>query len=122
MRNSASALALQLCLDFDQPIKPVPEPPTTSVVPTDLFDVTAKPPAALPVDFSFAGGRVLAPSWKGRAHDNIEAIRLLNLPYGETWTRWTEAIMRSIWRRLSSSFRGRRGSWLKRLAWRYSGI
>lgn len=79
MRNSASALALQLCLDFDQPIKPVPEPPKTSVVPTDLFDVTAKPPAALPVDFSFAGGRVLAPSWKGRAHDNIEAIRLLNL-------------------------------------------
>lgn len=79
MRNSASALTLQLCLDFDQPIKPAPEPPKASLVLTDLFDVTAKPPAAPPVDFSYAGGRTLAPSWKGRAHDNIEAIRLLNL-------------------------------------------
>jgi len=79
MRNSASALALQLCLDFDQPIKPSPEPPKTSPIASDLFEVKAKPPHVLPVDFSFAGGRTLAPSWKGRAHDNIEAIRLLNL-------------------------------------------
>jgi SAM-dependent methyltransferase len=31
------------------------------------------------LDFSFAGARTLSPSWKGRAQDNIEAIRHLNL-------------------------------------------
>lgn len=79
MRNSASALALQLCLDFDQPIKPALEPPKTSTLASDLFEVTAKPPPAPAIDFSFAAGRLLAPSWKARAQDNIEAIRLLNL-------------------------------------------
>lgn len=79
MRNSASALALQLCLDFDQPIRPAAKPPKSASIPTDLFDVAAKPPSAPPVDFSFAGGRLLAHSWKARAEDNIEAIRLLNL-------------------------------------------
>ena len=79
MRNSASALALQLCLDFDQPIRPAAEPPKSALIPADLFDVPAPPPSAPSVDFSFAGGRSLAPSWKARAQDNIEAIRLLNL-------------------------------------------
>ncbi|MGI9376020.1 MAG: helicase-related protein [Tsuneonella suprasediminis] len=82
MRNSASALALQLCLDFDQPVAPA-ETVTPSIEQPTLFTVavvdTATPSRHAPVDFSFAAGRTLAPSWKGRAQDNIEAIRLLNL-------------------------------------------
>jgi N12 class adenine-specific DNA methylase len=82
MRNSASALALQLCLDFDQPLAPARTVPPPIEQPT-LFSVavgdTAPPSHQASIDFSFAGGRTLAPSWKGRAHDNIEAIRLLNM-------------------------------------------
>ncbi|HUD29562.1 MAG TPA: hypothetical protein VMQ93_11870, partial [Novosphingobium sp.] len=92
MRNSASALALQLCLDFDQPVRP-PDPapavaPDAAIIsqhcePT-LFslapaEVLAGQPPVEPIDFSFAAGRMLASSWKGRAQDNVEAIRLLNL-------------------------------------------
>lgn len=83
MRNSASALALQLCLDFDQIVAPAAgkiasanretSPPVAT-----LFDLPDTSPLA-PIDFSFAAGRILAHSWKGRAHDNIEAIGLLNL-------------------------------------------
>ncbi|MBV2149926.1 lactate dehydrogenase [Sphingobium sp. AS12] len=83
MRNSASALALQLCLDFDQPAAPV-EPRSSSnspelplLPPPTIVDPT--PASAELVDFCFAAGRNLASSWKERAHDNIEAIRLLNL-------------------------------------------
>ena len=82
MRNSASALALQLCLDFDQPIAPaktvlppIEQPTLFSVAVVD----TAGPSHPASIDFSFAGGRTLAASWKGRAQDNIEAIRLLNM-------------------------------------------
>ena len=69
MRNSASALALQLCLDFDQPARPPDPAPDAAIVsqlcePT-LFslapaEVLADPPPAEPIDFSFAAGRVLA--------------------------------------------------------------
>lgn len=82
MRNSASALTLQLCLDFDQPVR-APEPrrrsdsPELPLAPPPPIVVTSARPACL-VDFSFTAGRTLASSWKGRAHDNIEAIRLLN--------------------------------------------
>jgi hypothetical protein len=82
MRNSASALALQLCLDFDQliaPAKPViPVAPQPTLFTTTIVDA-AQPPREAPVDFSFAAGRTLARSWKDRARDNVEAIRLLNL-------------------------------------------
>lgn len=82
MRNSASALTLQLCLDFDQPVAPAK--PVASIAPEAPLFTTADADAAqssrdAPVDFSFARGRTLAPSWKGRAQDNVEAIRLLNL-------------------------------------------
>ncbi|KAJ8138772.1 hypothetical protein OY671_008015, partial [Metschnikowia pulcherrima] len=82
MRNSASASALQSCLDFDQPIAPaktvlppIEQPTLFSVAVVD----TAGPSHPASIDFSFAGGRTSAASWKGRAQDNIEAIRLLNM-------------------------------------------
>jgi len=83
MRNSASALALQLSLDFDQ----APAPPARAVAPIiqepTFFSATvldtAGPARDARRDFSFATGRTLASSWKGRAHDNVAAIRLLNL-------------------------------------------
>lgn len=83
MRNSASALALQLCLDFDQPAAParVQSAPDTLELPL-LSPKTVLAATSAPldlVDFSFVMGRTLAPSWRGRAHDNLEAIRLLNL-------------------------------------------
>ncbi|MGD9811022.1 MAG: helicase-related protein [Sphingobium sp.] len=82
MRNSASALALQLSLDFDQPVAPIGTGITSKMEELPLFPPKPAEPAGIsPVcrqDFSFVAGRVLAPSWKGRARDNIEAIRLLN--------------------------------------------
>ena len=42
-----------------------------------IIDTSAPPPADL-IDFSFAAGRHLSLSWKGRARDNVEAIKLLN--------------------------------------------
>lgn len=84
MRNSASALALQLCLDFDQIIASAVEaiardPDGTAPLASTLIGaVTAASPDG-PADYSLATGRSLAPTWKGRASDNIEAIRLLNL-------------------------------------------
>jgi N12 class adenine-specific DNA methylase len=84
MRNSASALALQLSLDFDQLVAPADEavasvtreaiPPASKVI-----DFTIDTSPVEPIDFSLAAARMLAPSWKGRAHDNVEAIKLLNL-------------------------------------------
>jgi len=82
MRNSASALALQLCLDFHQPLAPVEVRSSPDTLELPLLSpqtmVIASPPPVDLVDFSFAAGRNLAPSWKSRAHDNVEAIRLLN--------------------------------------------
>lgn len=84
MRNSASALALQLSLDFDLIVASAGE-----AIARDSGQPTLAAPTALdfigrasPVpsfDFSFAAARTLAPSWKGRARDNVEAIKLLNL-------------------------------------------
>lgn len=83
MRNSASALALQLCLDFDEIVAAVGETIARDAEePRALApDVpgASNPPPRGSADFSFAAGRTLAPSWKARAHDNIEAIALLNL-------------------------------------------
>lgn len=75
--TARGAPPLQLALDFDQLIAP-------AVVATIVAPIPASGPAdanllARPTDFSFAGARQFAPTWKARAHDNIEAIRLLNL-------------------------------------------
>jgi N12 class adenine-specific DNA methylase len=89
MRNSASALALQLSLDFDQIVaslvEPAPSdrPETPHPRPNGVYNTTAVPPHIdaprdTPGDFRYPAGRTLAPTWKARAHDNIEAIRLLN--------------------------------------------
>ena len=82
MRNSASALALQLCLDFDQPVAPAkpaaPVDPEPTLFSATIVD-TARPPVEAAIDFSLSAGRTLASSWKERARDNVEAIRLLNL-------------------------------------------
>jgi N12 class adenine-specific DNA methylase len=83
MRNSASALALQLSLDFDAIVASVIN--TCAADPADPgFAVSrtcdnGKASSIGPVDFSLAAGRSLASSWKDRARDNIEAIRLLKL-------------------------------------------
>ncbi|MCK9549522.1 lactate dehydrogenase [Aquamicrobium sp.] len=84
MRNSASALAHQLAFDFTQEIiSPDKADDSDTGEPTFFAAIAIAPasdaPLAAPIDFSFAAGRILASSWKGRAHDNIEAIRLLNL-------------------------------------------
>jgi N12 class adenine-specific DNA methylase len=84
MRNGASALALQLSLDFDQIIASAGEAiacATREATPlaTNGSDLAggARPVATL--DFSLRAGRNLASSWKGRAQDNVEAIKLLNV-------------------------------------------
>lgn len=83
MPNSASALALQMSLDFDQIVahaigamdgKSVP-PPLAGLPSGQL--VPASRPKLL--DFSLAGEHGLAPTWLERACDNVEAIRLLTL-------------------------------------------
>ncbi|RIA46437.1 hypothetical protein DFR49_0979 [Hephaestia caeni] len=84
MRNSASALALQLSLDFDDIVASVvnasaPEHKETTLLAQEVLDLSAEASSVAAVDFSLSAGRTLAPSWKGRAHDNVEAIRLLNL-------------------------------------------
>lgn len=83
MRNSASALALQLSLDFDEIVASIvnidtSDAPVAAPVAAEMTGTAVRLPAASS-DFSLAAGRSLAPSWKGRAHDNIEAIKLLNL-------------------------------------------
>lgn len=55
-------------------IASVAAPAATAIEPRPTLP---SPPAA--TDFSFADGRRLSLSWKGRANDNVEAIRLLNL-------------------------------------------
>lgn len=87
MRNSASALALQMSLDFDQIVAlavgtVAEDNGTEAVLPFAGEPDAVSAPAEL-ADFSFASGRSLAPTWTGRARDNIEAIRLLNLIDGE---------------------------------------
>ena len=63
MRNSASALALQLCLDFDQPVRPPDPAPdaagVSQVCEPTLFSLAPSEVLA-PSDFSFAAGRMLA--------------------------------------------------------------
>ena len=71
----------QLSLDFDQLFAPIV---VASVPFSDcMVDAAADEPDSVPLpqalDFSLAAGRRLSPSWKGRAQDNVEAIRLLNL-------------------------------------------
>ncbi len=74
---------LQLSLDFDQLLAPAlvvslaGGDRTLGNAPNASAAALSPPPQ--PVDFSPAPGRALALSWKGRAHDNVEAIRLLNL-------------------------------------------
>lgn len=74
---------LQLALDFDELFAPVAAPTPASTGGPHGFD----PPAStegrlgepqLPVDFSLVAGRALSRSWRDRARDNVEAIRLLN--------------------------------------------
>src|SRR3546814_4124246 len=82
MRNSASALALQLCLDFDQPI--VPAKPVDPVTPEPtLFTATVvdavQSSRDAPLDFVFAAGRTLSPSWKGRARSEEHTSELQSL-------------------------------------------
>ncbi len=83
MRNSASALALQLRLDFQQPLAPVESRSSPDTLELPLLSprpsVAAAPPTVDLIDFSFAAGRTLAHTWKARAQDNVAAIRLLNL-------------------------------------------
>ncbi|PJG47237.1 lactate dehydrogenase [Sphingobium sp. LB126] len=84
MRNSASALALQLSLDFDHIVAlaingAAHEPRDVTRLASTMATSAAAPPPVRPIDFRFAAGRTLERSWKGRAADNIEAIRLLNL-------------------------------------------
>ncbi|WP_454888536.1 lactate dehydrogenase [Sphingobium indicum] len=84
MRNSASALALQLSLDFDQIVASASEAIArdireTALLPSAAISLTAAASPVASFDFSLAAGRDLAPSWKGRARDNVEAIKLLNL-------------------------------------------
>ena len=66
---------VQLSLDFDLLLAPDVRADTKAGC---AVAATAAPMPA-PVDFSLAAGRQLAASWKGRAQDNVEAIRLLNL-------------------------------------------
>jgi hypothetical protein len=79
MRNSASALALQLSLDFDAIVASVVSADASDAPEATLHAAEAGIAPAASNDFSLAAGRSLAPSWKGRAHDNVEAIKLLNL-------------------------------------------
>ncbi|MDR7256250.1 N12 class adenine-specific DNA methylase [Sphingomonas sp. BE270] len=88
MRNSASALALQLSLDFDQIVASISgaiasDSRETTLPSTEVIGRTVAAPPVKLFDFSLAAGRNLAPSWKGRAQDNIDAIKLLNLLDGE---------------------------------------
>jgi N12 class adenine-specific DNA methylase len=77
MRNSASALAFQLSLDFDQQVV-ISEFRETILPAPEMIDI-AGTLVGKRQDFSFAAGRILAPSWKGRASDNVDAIKLLNV-------------------------------------------
>jgi len=60
MRNSASALALQLCLDFDQPVAPAkpvaPVDPEPTLFTATIVD-TARPPVEAAIDFWRPHGR-----------------------------------------------------------------
>lgn len=82
MRNSASALALQMSLDFDQIIAlamGVEEGEGASAPLVFLASEPADPAtSSASLDFSCLSGRSLATSWEERARDNVEAIRLLN--------------------------------------------
>ncbi|WP_454883035.1 helicase-related protein [Sphingomonas oryzagri] len=77
------APALQLSLDFDQLFAPVVVASIAAGGPALVTGLNeggpVRSPRLEPVDFSLAGGRRLSLSWKGRAHDNVEAIRLLDL-------------------------------------------
>ena len=71
---------LQLSLDFDILLAPVAI--VAVAVPEQVAGIEAdadRIPHPSATDVSLAAGRMLALSWRGRANDNLEAIRLLNL-------------------------------------------
>ncbi|WP_454887903.1 helicase-related protein [Sphingomonas oryzagri] len=72
----------QLSLDFDSFAAPIAIVTVAArehepAAPNEATAFRIPPPPA--TDFLFAAGRMLALSWRGRAQDNVEAIRLLNL-------------------------------------------
>ncbi|QAY80482.1 helicase-related protein [Sphingosinicella sp. BN140058] len=82
MKTETSTLAIQYRLfEFDeQQAAPGGSAGKTPARPAPTLTVVQPPAplaAAVPQDFSLAGGRALAPTWLARARDNLDAIKVL---------------------------------------------